>query len=285
LATFTDVATVAGTASSAVVKGVPPGTTYVRVTATYGDRPRAASAPVAVTMPQAPQPTSFRASSGAGYVQLQWDSIPDAVGYTLSRLEAGTPTPLDDHVPERTPARLSRRSFVDTRGPGGTVGYVLSAVYRAIDGAEYEGDPAAQPRTPATPLPVEAGTNDSVRVTGFIKGNAVYVQYRAVPGIGWVSAMAVDVLGPTGWTQLDRETFSWGNPTAKYRAVPGPRNGGIYLDQNIATGCDHTLVFRLRATVSVGGGPTAPQQVMGEDRSRPTSVTYDDGFSKCHRSQ
>lgn len=282
-ATFVDVATVAGTASSAVVKGVPPGTSYVTVTATYGDRASGAANPVAVTMPQAPQPANFRATSAAGYVQLQWDSIPEAAGYTLSRLENGVPTPLDDHYPARTPPRLLKRTFVDARGPGSTVGYVLSAVYRAIDGAEYAGDPAAQPRTPATPLAFEAGTNAGITVTDISnQSNTLWAGYRTADAPGWVSAVRLEVLESTGWKQVNGETFSWKATDARYRAVPGARTGRMWVDPNVPGGCDHRKLFRLRVIRSIGGDTVPPQQI-AEEISRPFSVTYDNASWGCHK--
>lgn len=242
----------------------------------------AATAPVAAYVPPTAQPANFRATSGPGYVLLQWDTVPGAAGYMLARLENGVATPLDDHYPARTP-RLQRHSFIDVRGPGTTVGYVLNANYRAPDGTEFAGDAAAQPRAVATPLPLEAGTNTAIEVAGFAnQSNTLWVDYRTPPAFGWVSAIALEVLEPSGWRQVNGQPFSWTSADAQYRAVPGPRSGRLWLDPNIPLGCDHVKTFRFKVTRSVGGD-TAPQQQVGVDLSRPFSVTYDDSGSHCHQ--
>jgi hypothetical protein len=241
-----------------------------------------ASAPVTAYVPLTAQPANFRASSGPGYVVLQWDTVPGATGYTLARLENGVATPLDDHYPAGTP-RLERSRFFDVQGPGTTVGYVLSAIYRAPDGTEYAGDAAAQPRTAATPLPLEAGTNAAIEVTGFAnESNTLWVDYRTPAALGWVSAIALEVMEPSGWRQVNGHSFSWTSADARYRAVPGPRSGRLSLDPNIPLGCDHVKTFRFKVTRSVGGD-TAPQQQVGVDLSRPFGVTYDNSGSRCHQ--
>jgi hypothetical protein len=264
--------TVLRTAPAPIGTQVVAAPTGVRATA-IGD--------TAATAPPAAQPTNFRATSGAGYVQLQWDAVPGAAGYTLARLENGVATPLDDHYPARTP-RLERNDFVDARGPGTTVGYVLSAVYRTPDGGEVAGDPAVQPRTAATPRAFEAGTNAGIDVTGFAnQSNTLWVDYRTAAATGWVSAIALEVLEPAGWRQVNGQSFSWQSTSAQYRAVPGVRSGRLALDPNIPLGCDYAKTFRFKVTRSVGGD-TASQQQVGVDLSRPFTVTYDNTGSRCH---
>jgi hypothetical protein len=264
--------------SNATTAPIAKASTAVTTVATAN---MAAPAVVTAYVPPTAQPASFRATSGPGYVQLQWDTVPGATGYTLARLENGVATPLDDHYPARTP-RLERSSFMDAGGPGTTVGYVLSAIYRAPDGTEFAGDAAARPRTAATPRPLEAGTNAAIEVTGFaIWSNTLWVDYRTPAAPGWVSAIAVEVLEPFGWRQVNAQSFKWGSAEARYRAVPGPRSGRLWLDPNIPSGCDHVKTFRFKVTRSVGGA-TTPQQQLGEDLSRPFSVTYDDSGSRCH---
>jgi hypothetical protein len=258
------------------------GSAVTAPTAVTGTAVLAAPAGVAAYMPPTAQPTNFRASSGPGYVLLQWDTVPDAAGYSLARLENGVATPLDDHYPSRPP-RLQRNSFIDVRGPGTTVGYVLNAIYRAPDGIEFAGDAAAQPRTAATPLPLETGTNAAIELTGVANtGSTLWVDYHTPAAFGWVSAIAIEVLEPSGWRQVNAQSFKWGASEARYRAVSGPRSGRLWLDPNIASGCDHVRTFRFKVTRSVGGG-TAPQQQVGVDLSRPFSATYDDSYSHCHQ--
>ncbi len=163
------------------------------------------------------------------------------------------------------------------------MGYVLSAVYRAFDGGEFAGDQAAQPRTPATPLPFDAATNPGIEVTGIAnQSNSLWVDYRTAPATGWVSAIALEVLEPTSWRQVNGQSFSWQSTSAQYRAVPGARSGRLFLDPNIPLGCDHAKTFRFKVTRSVGGD-TAPQQQVGVDLSRPFTVTYDNSGSRCHQ--
>lgn len=258
------------------------GSAVTAPTAVTGTAVLAAPAVVTAYVRPTAQPANFRATSGPGYVQLQWDTVPGATGYTLARLENGVATPLDDHYPARTP-RLERSNFIDVRGPGTTVGYVLSAIYRAPDGTELAGDAAAQPRTAATPRPLEAGTNAAIEVTEFAnEGNTLSVAYRTPSAFGWVSAIALEVLEPSGWRQVNGQSFSWTSAQAQYRAVPGPRSGWLSLHGNIPLGCDHVKTFRFKVTRKVGGD-TSPQQQVGVDLSRPFSVTYDNSGSRCHQ--
>lgn len=282
----TELATVPATATEKIVTGIRPGAIELVVSASYADRIGGASTPVGVAVPPVPQPGNFKAVSGPGYVELRWDSIPDAVGYLLSRIENGAAVPLDDHLPARSSPRVERASFIDATGPASTVGYVLATIYRDHTGAEYTSDAAAYPRTVATPLAAQAGTGDEVRITGFVQQYGTLVaKYEIAGSYGYVSGIFIEQLGPTGWKQSGGMGYSWSATDARFRPIPGgSRSGTETVDPNIPGGCEHRRVLRIRAEWSYGGGVGSPPATKSAERfSRPHVVTYDNPSWGCHR--
>lgn len=232
-----------------------------------------------VTTPGLIHPSGFRAVAAPGQVELAWDPVPYAAGYSLHRTDGAATVRLYDQVPASRDSLLLSPYFYDTDAPTDrTSAYWVAAFYRDAAGALYSADNPAPPRVLGTAklpeAPEHANLTTAARITSIgLWGGMVAVNFEGTfPGD--TVMLWAEQKQPTGIGEL-YPTWQSLSGHASGLSLYGRPVGGTALGATVHTSCRNpisvTRLVRLKVDFLKGGFHDPARRALVTE---PRSVSY-----------